>query len=150
MRHDEAATTEQQQQQLQLLRQNCDRDRETGALVSATVRQVDPRRPHTSFGNSLVDHHVTSFLPEPPTVHDSHPLSCLMVSMCRYRNCGNTSHMALITLAASSGKRKAPSTPTTMSKQHSTLSKESFNLQHSTMLLGQCCRCGRGLIQMVV
>jgi len=27
----------------------------------------------------------------------------------------------------------------TMSKQHSTLSKESFNLLHSTMLLGHCC-----------
>ena len=33
------------------------------------------------------------------------------------------------------------------SKQYSTLSKESFNLLHSTMLLGHylCCRYGRGL-----
>jgi len=32
-----------------------------------------------------------------------------------------------------------------MSKQHSTLSKESYDLWHSTMLLGHCCWCGRGL-----
>ena len=32
----------------------------------------------------------------------------------------------------------------TMSKQHSTLSKESLNLEHSTMLLRHCCWCGRG------
>jgi len=33
----------------------------------------------------------------------------------------------------------------TMSKQHSAVSKKSFNLQHSTMLLRHCCWCGRGL-----
>jgi len=32
-----------------------------------------------------------------------------------------------------------------MSKQHSTLWKESFDLQRSTMLLQHCCWCGRGL-----
>jgi len=32
-----------------------------------------------------------------------------------------------------------------MSKQRSTLSKESFALQHSTMLFRHCCWCGRGI-----
>ena len=36
-----------------------------------------------------------------------------------------------------------------MSKQHSTLSKESFDLQHSTMLLRHCCWCGRGFTVVV-
>ena len=34
----------------------------------------------------------------------------------------------------------------TMSKQYSTLSKESFDLWHSTMLLRHCCWCGRGFM----
>jgi len=38
----------------------------------------------------------------------------------------------------------------TISNQHSTLSKESFDLQHSTMLLRHCCWCGRGLTVAII
>ena len=60
-------------------------------------------------------------------------LACSLFRLCRKDEISQKTCSSLL-----------PKTATTLSKQYSSLSKESFDLLHSTMLFRQCCCCERG------
>ena len=69
----------------------------------------------------------------PSTIHCHYPVDCVSSHLSLFRS------TLPITRDTCTSSHKAPSTPSTMSKQRSALSKESIDLQHLTTLLRHCC-----------